>query len=113
MMSSRPAMRQFLERLRAERQVAPSDRIIGIESAKNAISHACEATASPPSSLILGVIDTRESAKVECPHDPRLATAKARKVSEGGGPGLSALPSILKGLGSRPLRILWGEVHGH
>jgi len=42
-----PAMRQFLERLRAVRQVTPSDRIIGIESAKNAISHACEAAGLP------------------------------------------------------------------
>jgi integrase len=42
-----PALRQFLERLRDERKPAQEDRIIGIDSAKTAMGHACRAAELP------------------------------------------------------------------
>jgi len=38
-----PALRQLLERLRANHQPAAMDRVIGIDSAKNALAHGCQA----------------------------------------------------------------------
>lgn len=42
-----PALRQFLERLRAEYQRAASDRIIGIDNAKTAMRSACTSAELP------------------------------------------------------------------